>query len=182
MLAGELYHGWDPELVRERARTRGLLNRYNASGPDDAEGRRAILGALLANIGEGAWVEPPFSCDYGWNISLGERAYLNFGCVLLDCAPIKIGPLTKPFRAFNSTLLGVPAPAASNNWVVGPSRSSHGKPMLASDPHVPFGLPSVWYEAHLRGGDLRIEWPEGGSVRMTGPAVTVYDGVWPLPA
>lgn len=95
MLAGELYHGWDPELVRERARTRGLLNRYNASGPDDAEGRRAILGALLANIGEGAWVEPPFSCDYGWNISLGERAYLNFGCVLLDCAPIKIGPLTK---------------------------------------------------------------------------------------
>lgn len=77
MPAGKLYHAWNPELVRERVRTRGLLNRYNASEPDDEEGRRAILGALLANIGEGAWVEPPFSCDYGSNISLGDRAHLT---------------------------------------------------------------------------------------------------------
>jgi maltose O-acetyltransferase len=95
MVAGELYHAWDPELVRERARARTLLNRYNASEQDSEEERRAILSELLASVGERAWIEPPFSCDYGWNISLGERAYLNFGCVLLDCAPIEIGPLTK---------------------------------------------------------------------------------------
>lgn len=42
----------------------------------------------------------------------------------------------------------------SNNWVVGPSRTEHGAPLLASDPHVPIVIPSVWYEAHLAGGAL----------------------------
>lgn len=95
MLAGELYRAWDPELVRERGRARRLLSRYNASAQEEAEVRRAILGELLASVGEGAWVEPPFRCDYGWNVSLGDGAYLNFGCVLLDCAPVEIGPLAK---------------------------------------------------------------------------------------
>jgi penicillin amidase len=46
------------------------------------------------------------------------------------------------------------AAPGSNNWVVGSSRSTTGAPLLASDPHVPIALPSVWYEACLRGGDL----------------------------
>jgi maltose O-acetyltransferase len=50
---------------------------------------------LFTEVGEGAWIEPPFHCDYGWNITLGERAYLNFHCVVLDCAPVTIGALTK---------------------------------------------------------------------------------------
>ena len=48
------------------------------------------------------------------------------------------------------------AAPGSNNWVVAPSRSATGAPLLASDPHVPIALPSVWYEARVRGGDLDL--------------------------
>ena len=94
MVAGEPYLASDPELVGERARARRLAARYNATAQEDEAGRRAILGELLGPIGEDAWIEPPFHCDYGWNVTLGERAFLNFGCVVLDCAPVEIGPLT----------------------------------------------------------------------------------------
>jgi penicillin amidase len=46
------------------------------------------------------------------------------------------------------------AGGGSNNWVVSGARSTTGKPLLANDPHLPAGLPSVWYLAHLQGGPL----------------------------
>jgi maltose O-acetyltransferase len=95
MLAGELYRASDPELARERVRARTLLRRYNATGPDDKDERRALLAELFGRVGEDVVVEPPFHCDYGWNVSLGEGSYLNVGCVVLDCAPVEIGPLAK---------------------------------------------------------------------------------------
>jgi maltose O-acetyltransferase len=85
MLAGELYDASDPELVVAREQAQALLQRYN--GERDA----AVLGRLLGRLGEGAVVEPPFHCDYGWNIAVGERFYANAFCVFLDCAPIQIG-------------------------------------------------------------------------------------------
>jgi maltose O-acetyltransferase len=85
MLAGELYDALDPELVAARARARELLGRFNAE-PD-----RSLLEELLGSIGPDAVIEPPFHCDYGCNISLGERFYANVGCVFLDCAAISIG-------------------------------------------------------------------------------------------
>jgi maltose O-acetyltransferase len=91
MVAGELYRADDPELVRERLRARELTARYNASEPADEAGRRLLLEELLAVVGDGAWIEPPFYCDYGWNLTLGARAFLNFDCVALDCAPVVIG-------------------------------------------------------------------------------------------
>jgi maltose O-acetyltransferase len=91
MVAGEYYLASDPELIRERERARALTARYNGLASDDYPGRRAVLGELLRAGGESAWIEPPFSCDYGWNISLGDRAFLNFNCVVLDCAPVEIG-------------------------------------------------------------------------------------------
>ena len=94
MLAGELYRAWDPELVRERARARELVARYNATTQDGLAERRALLEELLASADD-AWIEPPFHCDYGWNITLGERSFMNFGCVVLDCARVDVGPLTK---------------------------------------------------------------------------------------
>ena len=85
MLAGELYDASDPELVAARERARGLLQRYNG------EGEAAALRTLLGRLGEGSVVEPPFHCDYGWNIVVGARFYANVLCVFLDCAPIQIG-------------------------------------------------------------------------------------------
>jgi maltose O-acetyltransferase len=93
MLAGELYDAADPELVHDRVRARELTGRFNASRPDDEGGRRSVLAELLGSLGEDALIEPPFHCDYGRNISLGARAFLNFDCVVLDCAPVEIGDL-----------------------------------------------------------------------------------------
>jgi maltose O-acetyltransferase len=91
MLAGELYDAWDPGLARERARARRLTALYNATAQDQPGERERLLRELLGEVGEGAWIEPPFFCDYGSNIALGERAFLNFNCVVLDCARVEIG-------------------------------------------------------------------------------------------
>ena len=85
MLAGELYDATDPELAVEQRRARELLRRYSL------ERDAAVLATLFGRLGDNAFVEAPFHCDYGWNIALGERVYANAFCVLLDCAPIEIG-------------------------------------------------------------------------------------------
>jgi maltose O-acetyltransferase len=85
MLGGELYHAFDPELVAARARARELLARYNAT-PDPS-----LLDDLFERVEPDAVVEPPFHCDYGSSISIGEGFYANTGCVFLDCARIEIG-------------------------------------------------------------------------------------------
>lgn len=94
MLRGALYFGYDPELVAARLHARRLLKRYNDSDPGAADERLAMLRDLLGQVGESPDIEPPFQCDYGFNITLGDRVFMNFGCVLLDCAPIVIGSKT----------------------------------------------------------------------------------------
>ena len=84
-MAGELYDARDPELVEARERARLLLARYNATGDREA------LTALFGRLANDTVVEPPFHCDYGFNISVGRRFYANVNCVFLDCAPIEIG-------------------------------------------------------------------------------------------
>ena len=95
MLRGELYLAADPELTAARTRARRLWQRYNATAPDDTEARVALLAELLGRVGEGAWVEPPFHCDYGAQIELGADVFVNMNCVFLDPAPIRIGARTQ---------------------------------------------------------------------------------------
>lgn len=91
MLAGELYLASDPELLAARLRARKLLQAYNASAPDEIDRRRALLSELLGRLDGRIEIEPPFFCDYGWNIKAGDNLYMNFGCVVLDCASVQIG-------------------------------------------------------------------------------------------
>lgn len=91
MLAGELYDPLDPELVRARARARDLCQDLNATREQDQENRRRILSELFGEGGDSAWMQPPFFCDYGCNIHLGERVFFNFNCVVLDVCPVTIG-------------------------------------------------------------------------------------------
>jgi maltose O-acetyltransferase len=93
MLSGQLYRPLDPELVRERLRARQLCSAYNTSMAGDAEARIRILRELFAGTTE-AWIEPPFYCDYGRNITLGRKVYFNFDCVVLDVAAVRIGDFT----------------------------------------------------------------------------------------
>ncbi|MDI3288242.1 sugar O-acetyltransferase [Polyangium sp. 15x6] len=91
MLAGELYRPDDPELVAARSRARRLSRAYDEVPEDEPARRREILDALFGTLGSGAFIEPPFRCDYGVNIHAGDGLYMNFGCVLLDCNRIDIG-------------------------------------------------------------------------------------------
>lgn len=94
MLAGELYDPLDQQLVDDRLRTRLLIKELNDSREDQAEERMRILKELIPMAGEGLWLQPPFYCDYGYNMVLGEKVFFNFNCVVLDVAEVKIGSRT----------------------------------------------------------------------------------------
>ena len=91
MLRGETYDAADPGLLDARFEARRLTRRLAALDPADLAGRDAVLRALLGALGAGAWVEAPFHCDYGAQISLGARVFVNMCCVFLDAAPVTVG-------------------------------------------------------------------------------------------
>jgi maltose O-acetyltransferase len=94
MLAGELYDPLDPELVEARNRARDLCQDLNATRESDQAQRRRILHELFGKGGDTVWMQPPFYCDYGSNIYLGERVFFNFNCVVLDVCQVTIGDYT----------------------------------------------------------------------------------------
>jgi maltose O-acetyltransferase len=91
MLRGELYYPLDPQLTIERRRARLLIQALNTTGEDQREERFRLIEQLIPNLGQNVWIEPPFYCDYGSNITLGDNVYFNFNCVVLDVAPVTIG-------------------------------------------------------------------------------------------
>ena len=91
MLAGEPYDPMDPELVAARERARDLCRALNATPEADRDRRRGILVELFGGGGDSVWMQPPFYCDYGSNIELGERVFFNFNCIVLDVCPVRIG-------------------------------------------------------------------------------------------
>jgi maltose O-acetyltransferase len=133
MLAGELYDPLDPELVAGRVRARDLCQALNGTREGDAEDRRRILRELLGAGGESVWMQPPFFCDYGANIELGERVFFNFNCVVLDVCPVRIGSFSlfgpavqilTPMHPFDAELrrkqeFGEPITIGSDAWVGG---------------------------------------------------------------
>jgi maltose O-acetyltransferase len=91
MLRGELYLADDPELAADSARAQALLERYNATSHSERTERDRLLRELLGAVGDGVVVKPPFRCDYGTYIEIGARTFVNYDCVMLDVAPIRIG-------------------------------------------------------------------------------------------
>ncbi len=77
MLRGDLYNALDPELVNERLRARLLLKQLNDSRGDQQELRQQVLKDLIPSQGDNLWIEPPFYCDYGGSISVGDKVYFN---------------------------------------------------------------------------------------------------------
>jgi maltose O-acetyltransferase len=91
MLAGDPYLASDAELVNERLAAKELIFDLNALRPAKIEERNALLQKLLGKTAGNFYVEPPFRCDYGYNIEIGENFYANYNLVILDCARVKIG-------------------------------------------------------------------------------------------
>jgi maltose O-acetyltransferase len=91
MLRGELYNPLDPELVSERQRARLLFRALNDTKSEEPKERSRLIKALIPHSGENVWIEPPFYCDYGTNIVLGDKVFFNFNCVVLAVMPVQIG-------------------------------------------------------------------------------------------
>jgi maltose O-acetyltransferase len=94
MVAGELYDPLDKQLSEERLRARLLIKDLNESSEDKPEERSRILKALLPHSNPDVWIQPPFYCDYGYNIQIGAKVFFNFNCVVLDVAQVTIGSRT----------------------------------------------------------------------------------------
>ncbi len=91
MTAGERYRGDHPALVADREHAYLLTHELNTLPTGEDRARREVLGRLLGTLGAGAAVVPPLRVDYGYNIHLGDRSFVNFDAVMLDVAPITIG-------------------------------------------------------------------------------------------
>jgi maltose O-acetyltransferase len=94
MLLGELYNPLDTQLSNERLQTRCLIKELNDTREDKVEKRSRVLKELIPQAGKDLWIQPPFYCDYGSNIRIGEKVFFNFNCVVLDVMQVDIGSRT----------------------------------------------------------------------------------------
>jgi len=147
MLAGKLYRPGDPEIRADQVANAVWLARYNASLGQSRQIRRAMLLEHFGSVGEDAVIRPPFHCDFGFNIQLGDHVFLNFNCVILDVVEVTIGDRTQ----------------------IGPAvqiyAADHPRDAETRRSGVEFGRP-----VHI-GSDV---WIGGGAIIL--PGVTIGDG------
>lgn len=91
MLSGKPYKASGEELFGERQHAKELLFDYNSLRPNEIEKRNEIIKKLFGKVGDDFLIEPPFRCDYGYNIFIGKNFYANYNCTILDCAKVTIG-------------------------------------------------------------------------------------------
>jgi len=90
----------DPELVQDRYTSRQFVRRYQNLSELDyplevlKQHRRNLLENWLGTLGVGVYIEPPFYCDYGYNVHLGNHAFINSFCIILDICSVVIGDET----------------------------------------------------------------------------------------
>lgn len=134
MLSGELYRASDSELVADKKRSREAARRFNQSLPETGEWKTALRD-LLPNAHDSLYVEPPFYCDYGLHVTIGENVFMNFNCTILDVAPVTIGnrvmmannvqlltathPLDVQRRVYDLVEYGLPITIGDNVWLGG---------------------------------------------------------------
>jgi maltose O-acetyltransferase len=147
ILTGAMYDDLTDELVQARQRAVVLTSEYNASFGQDQAVRETFLRRLLRRAGVNCHFEPTFRCEFGFNISVGDRFYANFDCVLLDGGGITIG---------DDVLFGPRVGIYTSNHAIDPFERAAGgcyaKPVTIGD--------RVWV-----GGDVTIN-----------PGVTIGDG------
>ncbi|WP_304412704.1 sugar O-acetyltransferase [Synechocystis sp. PCC 7509] len=134
MLAGELYLAENSELAADSKRASRLLRRYNFTTVDEPDLRFQILKELFGKIEAKIQIIPPFHCDYGSNIYVGDEFYMNYGCVILDCNTVHIGdnvkcaPYVQIYTAYHPTNpqirqtkkeLAAPINIGNNVWIGG---------------------------------------------------------------
>ena len=91
MLNAQWYNPLDKTLRELRLATRQLLYKFNKTSPEQVKIRRTLQQDLFAEVGRDVFIEPPFFCDYGQHIRLGDKVFFNFNCVVLDDGWVTIG-------------------------------------------------------------------------------------------
>lgn len=147
ILTGAMYNDLTPELIQARERAVFATTAYNASFGQPPAQREALLRQILKSVGHSVHFEPHFRCEFGFNITLGDRFYANFDCIILDGAPVDIG---------HNVLLGPRVSIYTSNHAFDPQERIAGgcfaKPVKIGD--------NVWI---------------GGGVHIT-PGVTIGEG------
>lgn len=133
-LSGMLYSPKDAELRKLHLRVKKLFGKYNSLCPSNEKRQNKLIKKILGSTGENIRVQPPFYCDYGVNISVGENFFANYGCTILDVNRVTIGKncmlaphvciysATHPVRAEERYLgveLGLPVTIGDNCWIGG---------------------------------------------------------------
>lgn len=149
MRAGDLYIADDPEIAELNLRAMDLTEAYNSTPARAVKERRRILEELLGSIGEGTEIRAPLHVDYGSQMTIGSRCFVNFGLVALDVAPISIG----------------------DDVQVGPNVQL----LTATHPTEPGPRRDKWEAAHpIAIGDN--VWLGGGAIVL--PGVTIGEDTW----
>jgi len=91
MLSGAHFSAMDKELIQERIKAKKLLHKINVTEYWVNKSTRKLVAELLPNSKNVVHIEPPFHCDYGYNIECGENVFFNVNCVVLDSSKVKIG-------------------------------------------------------------------------------------------
>ena len=128
MLSGKLYLAQDPELKRDMAKAKKIIRLFNQSTEEQPDYRIELLKELFAKTGENLHIEPPFYCDYGCNISLGDNFYANHDCLILDVCKVKIGNFVFFGPRVNIYTAGHPIDAEIRNSLL-----EFGKPVTIGD-------------------------------------------------
>ena len=91
MLSGLPYKAWEDGLDAERAACKARIYEFNLLRPEEQDRIPELLKKLLGKTGKRLWIEPPFHCDYGWNIEVGENFYANYNLTILDVGKVTFG-------------------------------------------------------------------------------------------
>ena len=91
---GMIYNDFDKDLFDRRVAAKKLYRAYNKTDDEEVALRHQIMQQLFQKVGENVWIEPDFKCEFGKNITIENDIYINFGCVILDCAKVTIGSHT----------------------------------------------------------------------------------------
>lgn len=122
MLSSELYNAGDRQLVEMRSSARQLFSQYNLTSYDDSEKRTSILTKLLGSYDGNIDIQAPFYCDYGCHIHVGKNVFMNFNCIILDCAKVTLGD--NVFMAPNVQLYTAYHPVIASERIKGPENAA----------------------------------------------------------
>jgi len=147
MRSGQPYNSRDLELLALAHQARALCAEYAALPSTEAEERMRVLRRLLGAVGDGVWIEPPFFCDYGAHISIGEDSFVNVHCVMLDSADIRIGAST--LLGPGAQLLTATHPLSARERIVPRADRAAGQPAYRTEARPITIGDRVWLGANV---------------------------------